>query len=77
MYNIETALPVIDLEALENHLAAKIAEDQSVSDKGNNIYSNKNRNFGRVFNGIHIQLIQEIRGIYHFELFYCLTTSEA
>lgn len=32
MYNIETALPVIDLEALENHLAAKIAEDQSVSD---------------------------------------------
>lgn len=41
MYNIETALPVIDLEALENHLAAKIAEDQSVSDKGNNIYSNK------------------------------------
>lgn len=31
MYNIETALPVIDLEALENHLAAKMAEDQSVS----------------------------------------------
>lgn len=31
VYNIETALPVIDLEALENHLAAKMAEDQSVS----------------------------------------------
>lgn len=38
MYNIETALPVIDLEALENHLAAKIAEDQSVSDKGSEIF---------------------------------------
>lgn len=35
MYNIETALPVIDLEALENHLkAAKIAEDQWVSEGG-------------------------------------------
>lgn len=31
VYNIETALPVIDLEALENHLAAKIAEDKLVS----------------------------------------------
>lgn len=32
VYNIETALPVIDLEALEIHLkAAKIAEDQWVS----------------------------------------------
>lgn len=34
MYNIETALPAIDLEALENHLkAAKIAEDQWVSEQ--------------------------------------------
>lgn len=34
VYNIETALPAIDLEALENHLrAAKIAEDQWVSEQ--------------------------------------------
>jgi hypothetical protein len=31
VYNIETALPVIDLEAIENHLKAAKEEERRVS----------------------------------------------
>lgn len=34
VYNIETALPVIDLEAIESHLMAAKEEEQKVSSSG-------------------------------------------